>query len=175
MFFPTHEITMIGISEQVNCNDLKLGWKWRLVWKVDGYRLQGKPHRSNPTHLYKSNTYIIVTMTWFPSLSYQRNIMSLFPRSIWKKTNLEVCICCVINMTFIDMLGLFRGLDNVHGFKSFSRFANEKMKNFSPVNSIDPMLPYRLYVFHANQNITPPTLIFLRAHIIAVRIGYNFS
>lgn len=122
---PTHEITMIGISEQVNCNDLKLGWKWRLVWKVDGYRLQGKPHRSNPTHLYKSNTYIYLSQ--------------------WP------------------------------GFHPCSISATSCRINISPVKSIDPMLPYRLYVFHVNQNITSPTLMFSRAHKIAVRIGCNFS
>lgn len=82
---------------------------------------------------------------------------------------------CHINMTFVDMLGFFRGQDNVHGFKSFSHFVNEKMKNFSPIKSIDETLPNRLYVFRVNQNINSPTLIFSRARKITVSIGYNFS
>ena len=82
---------------------------------------------------------------------------------------------CNISITLVDMLGLFTGQDNIHGFKSFSHFPNEKIKNFSPIKSIDQMLPYRLYVFRTNQNITSPTMIFSHARKSTVRIGYNFS
>lgn len=154
---PTHEITMIGISEQVNCNDLKLGWKWRLAWKVDGYRLQGKPHRSNPTHLYKSNTYIYLSQ-WPGFRPCSISATSCRSSHVLCERRPTLKFEYVVSSTWGSLI-----------------FANEKMKNFSRVKSIDPMLSYRFYVFHANQNITSPTLMFSRAHKIAVRIGYNFS
>ena len=48
-----------------------------------------------------------------------------------------------VNMAFVDMLDLLSGQDNVDGFKSFNHFWEwkKKMKNFSPVKSIDQTLP----------------------------------